>query len=179
MFKQPFFAPQSAAVSDQLAVFADDAVTGYHDGDRVAAVGGADGPDGGRPPHASGNVLVGCNAAIRHCLQLPPDLLLEIGSFKRHFKIEFAAFAGEVIGHLSNGLGNQRDSGANRDQSPCSGHSSKTPDPAGSQSSMGETVGPASGPDLPRPGLESLSAPCGSACSLPVIHKRRVREIRS
>ena len=48
MPQEPLFAPEAAAVAGEFweAAAADDAVAGYDDGDRVTAVGGADGAHG-------------------------------------------------------------------------------------------------------------------------------------
>ena len=48
MPQQPLLTPEAAAVAGELraTAAADDAVAGHDDGDRVAAVGGADGAHG-------------------------------------------------------------------------------------------------------------------------------------
>lgn len=108
VLEQPFLAPQTATITDQLAVFADDAMAGYDDGDRVAAVGGSHGPYGCRSTDTPCNILIGCRAAIRNRLQALPDLLLEFGSAQGQADIEFVALSLEIFGHLLLDLTNIR-----------------------------------------------------------------------
>ena len=58
VFQQPLLALQPTAILHQRAIGADQAVAGHHDADRVGAVGGTHGADGGGLADALGEVLL-------------------------------------------------------------------------------------------------------------------------
>ena len=75
--KQGGFHGQTAAVADQTAVRADDAVTGSRDIDGVAVVRHADCAGGFRLPDCPGNIAVGARFAVVNVTQRRPDLALK------------------------------------------------------------------------------------------------------
>ena len=77
MVQQILFTPQPTAVSDKLAPFTDDSVTGDDDRNPVVTVGPGDGPDGSRPADEFGLLPVRAGRAAGNLSQYRPDLLLK------------------------------------------------------------------------------------------------------
>ena len=76
-FQQQSLAPEAAAVAGEIAVLADDAMTGDPNVDSILAVGIGDGSDGGRLADACGEVFVTDRRAVWDASQLPPDSFLK------------------------------------------------------------------------------------------------------
>ena len=77
MTQQPFFAPEAAAIADQVAVTADDAMTGSNDRDWVLSIGRTNGTDGFGITQPIGNRLVRGGLAVGYGEQRCPDPLLK------------------------------------------------------------------------------------------------------
>ena len=91
---------QSPAVADQRAVRPDHPVARHDDSERVPAVGGADGPRGGRPPDAPCELAVGDGVAVGNAAQLVPHPALERGAGGDERQVEVAAPTPEVLQQL-------------------------------------------------------------------------------
>src|SRR5690606_41414813 len=101
--EQDLLAGQAAAVADEGAVRADEAVAGGDDGDRVAVVGGAHGAGGARGVQRAGDVAVARGAPVGDRRQPPPDLELEGGAGGGQPGGELPQLAGEVGAQLLGG----------------------------------------------------------------------------
>src|SRR3954465_1948657 len=75
--KEPFLAPQAAAIAAQRPVRRDHAMARYDERDRVLAVRGSHCPDGLGMPDRLGDGPVGGGPSGRHGPQRGPDLALE------------------------------------------------------------------------------------------------------
>src|SRR4051794_11674503 len=98
--EQGALAFQAASVAGERPVGADDAVAGDDDGDRVAAIGGADRARGPGALDALGELAVADRLAVGDRAQRLPDLLLERRAGERQVDVEVAPVAGEVLGEL-------------------------------------------------------------------------------
>src|SRR5689334_4050454 len=89
---------EPAAEAGQRAVAADDPVARADDGDRVAAVGAADGARLAGVPDARGDLAVAGGLAIRDAQELGPHAPLEGGAaLGTQRQLEGGALAGEVL----------------------------------------------------------------------------------
>src|SRR5688500_10888543 len=75
--QQPALALDPAAIADQAAGTAHDAVAGYHEADRVAPVGGTHRPRRARQAEMAGELAVAARPARRDLAQGRPDAPLE------------------------------------------------------------------------------------------------------
>src|SRR5215207_10009892 len=96
---------EPAAVADERAVGADDAVARDDDRDRVAAVGETDRAHGARVAELVGERTVGRRLAVGDLEQQRPHALLEGRSGRAELELELRALAGEVLGELPGGPG--------------------------------------------------------------------------
>src|SRR5436190_23229446 len=80
VLQQPLLAVQPAAVAGERAVRPDHAVTGYHQGHGVGAVGEPHGADRGRPADARGEACVTQRLSGRDRAERVPALALEVGA---------------------------------------------------------------------------------------------------
>ena len=94
---------EAAAVADEGAVLAYDAVAGDDDGDGVAAVGEADGAAGGGAADGVGDLAVGACLAVGDVGELCPYAVVEVGSAGVEGDGEAAAGACEVLVQLAGG----------------------------------------------------------------------------
>ncbi|OGD30335.1 MAG: hypothetical protein A2Y56_08935 [Candidatus Aminicenantes bacterium RBG_13_63_10] len=97
MIKKPFFAPQTAAVTDKAAVMSDDAMAGHEDGQGIFSVGRSYGSNSKRAADRPGDIFVGCGPAIGHAAKLIPNLAFEFRSLKFKDKVETSSFALEIL----------------------------------------------------------------------------------
>src|SRR3954470_10261738 len=99
--EQPLLAPQLAAVADQRAVGADDAVARHEDRDLIGAIGPGDGADGRRAADAIGDLAVAARLAARDLAQRRPHLRRKRRAALDDAGAESGASAGEVFGQLA------------------------------------------------------------------------------
>lgn len=102
------FAPQSASVAAELAAGFDDAVTRDDDGDSVVGVCGGNGAHGGGFSDSGGLLAVGAGLSEGYFGEGAPGGLLELGAALIEGDGELGALAGEVLGELGFGLGEER-----------------------------------------------------------------------
>ena len=96
---------EPAAEAGQRAVAADDAVARADDGDRVAAVGAADGARLAGVADAGGDLAVAGGLAVGDGQELGPDAPLEGGAaLGTQLEVEVGALAGEVRAQLGEDL---------------------------------------------------------------------------
>jgi hypothetical protein len=91
---------QSTGKSCELSLAADDAMAWHEDGNRVLPACRPHRTGGGGPIQRLGEVAIAHAASIRDLLQLPPDLLLEIGPFHGKRNREGRSVAREVFGQF-------------------------------------------------------------------------------
>src|SRR5690606_14175215 len=96
---------QAAAETGERAIGADHPVAGQHDGQRVAAVGGADRAHRGGTPDVARQVAVAPGASVGNRSQRPPHLALEAGAMQRQRQVERLAAAVEILLQLTAGGG--------------------------------------------------------------------------
>ena len=77
MAEQPTLAVEAAAKTGERVIGADHAMTGHNDGDRIGAIGKADGADRLRPPDLGGQCAIAQRLADRNGAQRRPDFALE------------------------------------------------------------------------------------------------------
>ncbi len=95
--QQRMLAPQAAAKTGERGVIADDAMAGDDDGNRIAAHGLRQGPDGARPADALRQLAVADGRPERQGQQAVPDRALEHRAARRQRQIEGAALAVEPL----------------------------------------------------------------------------------
>ena len=106
--KQGGFHGQTAAVADQTAVRADDAVTGSRDIDGVAIVRHADCAGGFRLSDCPGNIAVGARFAVGNVTQRRPDLALKRRALRAAGEVKAASRSGEILVQLTENERRQR-----------------------------------------------------------------------
>ena len=103
--EQALLALEAAAVPDQLAGRADDAMAGEHDRDAVPVHHRADGARGARIAGPLGELAVRRGLAVRHLRELGEDAQRELGQTAHvEREVERGAAAGEVVVELAAGL---------------------------------------------------------------------------
>jgi len=94
-----------AGVAGQHACRTDHAVTGHHDGERIASYGRTHGPCGGRPADPLRKLLVADRLAVGDPLEFLPHQLLEHGPSHASSQVERGQLAREVRVELGARLG--------------------------------------------------------------------------
>jgi hypothetical protein len=112
MIEQPFFAPQAAAVADEVAFGTDDAMAGDDDHDIVLSVGGSRGADGLGIAEAAGELEIAEGLSKGDGSKFSPDALLEGGTFLADRKIKDAALALKILDQLFDALDDEGWNGA-------------------------------------------------------------------
>ncbi len=126
VIQQPFLERQSAAVADQRPTRADHPVAGDDDGDRVAAIGGADGPRGTRPADPPGLLRIADGRAEGDGQERVPGKSLEGCAGHAERQVERRSLAGEVCAQL---LDRARNGALSRRQpAPASGAGAAVPE---------------------------------------------------
>jgi hypothetical protein len=102
--KQPFFAPQAAAVAHEIAFGSDDAVAGDDNDDIIFSVGGSRGADGLGIAETAGEFEVAEGLSEGDGGEFAPNALLERGTFLADRKVKDAALALEILDQLFDAL---------------------------------------------------------------------------
>src|SRR5690606_9933540 len=98
--QQPALARQSAAVTRQRAVGANDPMAGDHDADTVAMIGGANDAGVRTIADCPGQITVTAGPAIGNALQLGPDRFVKSGAGGIQSEFEYLSAAVEIVPHL-------------------------------------------------------------------------------
>src|SRR6185436_14690888 len=109
MVQEPLFIFKTTAIPGQITVLADDAVTGYNDGNRILTIGETHCADGLDVAHADGDGFVRCGFAIRNFEQGIPYLFLKFRPLRiylhgKEFSAPVKVFI-ELLDTLSGSLG--------------------------------------------------------------------------
>ena len=91
---------QPAAESGHRPIRPDHPVAGYNDGNRVASIGQAHGPDGPRIVEFAGDVAIAPSGAERDGGKLLPDLFLKRRALGIELEFETGALVGEILAQL-------------------------------------------------------------------------------
>src|SRR5207248_4306064 len=105
-------AVQTAAEPGQLTTRSDHPVAGHDDGDRILAVGGADGAGGARVAEAARQLAVARSRAVRDGAQDVPHASLKCRANRGKREVEGRAAAGEVLSQLLAGASEHRAGGS-------------------------------------------------------------------
>lgn len=100
MFEQRFFDVESAAVSGQRFVTADDAMARNDERDGILPVGGTHSAGGFRVPDPCGEFAIADGFAVGNAQQFIPDKALESSAFRCERQVERLALSGKVLAHL-------------------------------------------------------------------------------
>ena len=111
VFEQPFFSPETAAISDQVFFGPDDAVTGYDDDDVIPSVGGCRGADSPGITEPAGQFEIAERFSEGNSRQLVPHPLLKGRTALADGEIEDASLSLEILDQLFDTLD---DHGCNR-----------------------------------------------------------------
>ena len=107
-FEQMRLGRQPAGKAGQRAITADHPMAGHDDGDRIAAVGGADGAGRTGLAQALGQLPVGARLAVRDLQQAVPDRALERRAGEVQRQVEALAQSGEIFTKLALGFEQHR-----------------------------------------------------------------------
>jgi hypothetical protein len=112
VIEQPLFTPEAAAVADEVAFGADDAVAGNDDDDIVLAVRGGRGADGLGIAEAAGEFEIAERFPEGDGGEFGPNALLEGGTFLADGEVEDAALSLEILDQLFDALDDEGRDGA-------------------------------------------------------------------
>src|SRR5262249_18831006 len=99
-FQQPFLQRESASKPGQIPVIPNDAMARNDDRNRICAVRRSHGTNRPRLADPSSEILVRNRCAVRNILQLFPNRLLKIRSFRDQRQRKSLAVAREILAQL-------------------------------------------------------------------------------
>ena len=105
MRQQPPFPVHSSSIAREVAVGADNAVTGNDDGYGIACVGQTDRPARTEVAELAGNLAIGGGRTVRDEKKLLPNLFFEVRPLRIELEVEAPALKAEVLLELTYGRG--------------------------------------------------------------------------